>query len=210
VNFCSQCGHALLRQVPAGDDRERDTCPACGVVHYENPRTVVGCLVEHGDQILLCRRAIEPSRGLWTPPAGFLELDEGIVEGARRETREEACAEVDVLAPHAFIDLPHIGQSYALFRARLRIRDGFRPGVESLETQLFDAGALPWDELAFPVMHVALRLWSDDRRDGRTHVHAGELRWSGQGSRFDWRQYELVRHLRVPLERDGSGPPPPT
>ncbi len=199
MKFCSHCGHALQRRVPAGDDRERATCPACGVVHYENPRTVVGCLVEHGDQLLLCRRAIEPARGLWTPPAGFLELDEGTVEGARRETREEACAEVDVLAPHALIDLPHIGQSYALFRARLRPEAGFRPGPESLETQLFDAAQLPWDELAFPVMHAALRLWSEDRLAGGHRVHAGELRWSGSGSRFDWRRYDFVHHLSVPI-----------
>ena len=202
MKFCPLCAAPLERRVPPGDDRERAVCSACGTVHYENPRTVVGCLVEHEDQLLLCRRAIEPGHGLWTTPAGFLELQESLADGAKRETREEACAEVEIVAPHAFLDLPHIGQSYALFRARLRVEEGpgFRPGDESLETALFAPDALPFGELAFPVVHFALELWLQDRSRGRPRLHTAALRWNGEGSRFDPRRYDLEGHLGVPLD----------
>jgi ADP-ribose/FAD diphosphatase len=188
------------------------------VVHFENPKVVACCLVEHDGRLLLCRRAIEPQHGLWTVPAGFLELREGVVEGARRETREEALADVEVVAPHAYLDLPHIGQTYALFRARLRAPPGvppaapagaplntpaFGPGAESLAVELFDPDRLPWDELAFPVVHYALKLWLEDRAEGRHRVHLGVVKWSGAGSRFDALNCALLDHLGVPL--DGSG-----
>lgn len=199
MRFCSACGGALEPRVPEGDDRERPVCTACGKVAYSNPRTVVGCIVEHGERLLLCRRGIEPAVGRWTPPAGFLELDEGAMEGARRETREEAEAEVEILAPHAFLCVPGIGQTYALFRARLR-GEAFGAGPESLETALFDVDALPWAEIAFPVMHEALRLWVDDRRSGRPHVHHGVMRKVGEGERFDPANYVLEDHVSVPIE----------
>jgi ADP-ribose/FAD diphosphatase len=199
MNFCAHCGQAVERRVPAGDDRERAVCPGCGTVHYENPRTVVGCLVEQAGGLLLCRRAIEPGHGLWTLPAGFLELGESLVEGARRETREEACADVTVDAPHSFLDLPHIGQSYALFRAHLAEGSGFAPGDESLETEVFALDSLPWLELAFPVIHFAMELYVQDRRRGDARVHTAVVHWEGQGSRFDARQYRLLEHMGVPL-----------
>jgi ADP-ribose/FAD diphosphatase len=199
VKFCSQCGAPIVRRVPPGDDRERAVCTVCAMVHFENPKVVAGCLVEHEGGLLLCRRAIEPQEGLWTVPAGFLELSESVVEGARRETREEALADVEVLAPHAYLDLPHIGQSYALFRARLRTPE-FGPGVESLDVEVFEADALPWDELAFPVVHYALELWLADRAAGRRHVHLGSVKWSGAGSRFDPTNCELIDHLGVPVD----------
>jgi ADP-ribose/FAD diphosphatase len=203
MKFCPQCGAPLARRVPPGDDRERAVCTACDLVHFENPKVVAGCLVEHEGGLLLCRRAIEPQGGLWTVPAGFLELREGLVEGARRETREEALADVEILAPHAYLDLPHIGQTYALFRARLRTPERgprFAPGAESLAVELFDPDELPWDELAFPVVHHALKLWLADRAAGRRHVHLGVVKWNGDGSRFDATNCELLDHLGVPLD----------
>jgi ADP-ribose/FAD diphosphatase len=202
VKFCPQCGAPLVRRVPPGDDRERSVCTACEAVHFENPKVVAGCLVEDEGRLLLCRRAIEPREGLWTVPAGFLELAEGMVEGARRETREEALADVEVVAPHAYLDLPHIGQTYALFRARLRAPE-FGPGAESLAVEFFDADRLPWDELAFPVVHHALRLWQQDRATGRRRLHLGVVQWSGEGSRFDPGRCALLDHMGVPL--DGTG-----
>ena len=198
MRYCSQCGAPVERRVPTNDDRPRAVCTSCATVHYENPRTVVGCVVEHEEKLLLCRRAIEPARGRWTVPAGFLELEESFVEGALRETFEEAEASVEVLAPHALLDLPHIGQNYALFRARLS--SGYGAGAESLETRLFALDELPWDELAFPVMHFALRLYVEDRRAGRHRMHLGIVRWKGQGHRFDVGSYELSGHLAVPVD----------
>jgi len=197
VRFCRACGAATAQSVPAGDDRPRAVCTACGVVHYDNPVLVVGCLVERGGDVLLCRRAIEPGRGRWTLPAGYLEMGEGVLAGARRETLEEAGVDVEITAPLLQLDLPHIGQTYALFRARPR-SDVVAAGAESLEVDWFAADAIPFDEVAFPAVHVALHLWLEDRRT-RPHVHAAQLSWNGTGPRFDPRQYSLRDHLRVPL-----------
>jgi ADP-ribose/FAD diphosphatase len=167
-------------------------------VHYQNPKTVVGCLVEHEERLLLCRRAIEPARGRWTLPAGFLELDESLSDGAARETREEACAEVEVLAPLAVFDLLHIGQVYALFRARL-VRPEVAAGAESLEVRWFLPGELPFGELAFPVIHFALERYLEDRARGVARLHQGSLRWSGKGSRFAAENYALDRYRAWPM-----------
>jgi ADP-ribose/FAD diphosphatase len=184
--------------VPPGDDRPRRVCTRCNHVHYQNPIVVVGCLVERDGEILLCRRAIEPAHGRWTVPAGFLELGETLAAGAVRETMEEACADVEVVAPHSFLDLTHIGQSYAMFRARM-LRPGFAAGEESLECRFVAMAEIPWRELAFPAVYYALRLRLQDIDGGARHVHHGRLRWSGEGSRFDATNYVIEEHLRTPL-----------
>ena len=198
LRFCSYCGADLEDRTPDGDDRVRKVCGACDSVHYQNPLMVVGCLVERGDEILLCRRAIEPACGRWTTPAGYLELGEGLLAGARRETLEEAGVDVDIVAPHAFLDLPHIGQAYALFRAVPR-SPAIRAGTESLEVAFVHPGDIPWDELAFPAVHFALRLLLEDRGRAVAHVHSAVVAWSGAGARFDPRSYTLCDHLRRPL-----------
>jgi ADP-ribose/FAD diphosphatase len=167
-------------------------------VHYQNPLVVVGCLVERDGEILLCRRAIEPARGRWTVPAGFLELGETLVAGAVRETLEEAGARVEVMAPHSFLDLTHIGQTYAMFRARM-LEPGFAAGEESLECRFVATAEIPWRELAFPAVYYALRLRLQDIDAGARHVHHGRLRWIGEGSRFDAANYVIEEHLRTPL-----------
>lgn len=198
--YCSHCGAELHEGVPEGDDRTRKICGSCGVIHYENPRMVCGCLIEHEGQVLLCRRAIEPAVGQWTPPAGFLELGEGLQAAALRETWEEARAKPVITAPLAFLDLPHIGQSYALFRARLDTPE-FAAGPESQEVQLFNPGDIPWDEVAFPVHVYALRFFLEDLEQGTVHVHYGSLLWSGSGDRFSAKNYELTDSLRCPVQR---------
>jgi ADP-ribose pyrophosphatase YjhB (NUDIX family) len=131
-------------------------------------------------------------------------LEEGLVEGARRETREEACVDVDVAAPHAFLDMPHIGQGYALFRATLRPGERARPGHETLETAFVPAGNLPWKEIAFPAVSVALRLYMDDLSRSQHRVHHAVLRLRDAGARFDADAYDLEDHLGVPLRRTES------
>ena len=117
MNFCSHCGSdRIVRQVPAGDNLPRSVCAACGTIHYENPKIVVGCLPEWDGRVLLCKRAIEPRYGLWTLPAGFLENGESVVDGALRETAEEANARVAVLDLYTLISLPQIHQVYVMFR----------------------------------------------------------------------------------------------
>ena len=199
ARYCTECGARCSERVPEGDDRTRAVCTACGTVHYENPKSVVGCLVEHGDALLLCRRAIEPARGLWTFPAGFLENGETLAAGAARETREEALAEVEVGALHSLLDVPHIAQVYVVFRARFTAAPTYGAGQESLESALVQADSIPWGQLAFPTVALALRLWDEDRRQQARRVHRGTVRWTGEGSRFDLERYRLEDHSAEPL-----------
>ena len=159
-------GPHFERRVPEGDTLERFVCGRCGHVHYSNPKIVVGSVVVHGRDILLCRRAIEPRRRYWTLPAGFLEENETPEDGARREAREEACCDIVLDRLLAVYSVPHISQVQLMYRARLEAPD-FCPGPESLETRLFAWDAIPWDELAFPSVHWALHHFreSEGRQD---------------------------------------------
>jgi ADP-ribose pyrophosphatase YjhB (NUDIX family) len=150
----------FVRRIPEGEDRERLTCNECGFIAYENPKIVVGSVVDVGGQVLLCRRAIEPRRGFWTIPAGYMELGETVEEGARREAREEACAELALDGVLAIYSIARIGQVQILFRARLAT-PGFAAGPESQEVRLFEWADIPWDELAFPSVHWVLRAWRE-------------------------------------------------
>lgn len=123
---------------------------------------------------MLCKRAIEPRYGYWTLPAGFMENDETVMEAAERETREEACARVEISHLYSTISLVHIDQVYMMFLARLQDTD-FAPGEESLETALFHEQDIPWDEIAFPVISETLRLYFRDRRQGRMRSHVGRM-----------------------------------
>jgi len=150
----------FVRRIPEGEDRERLTCAECGFIAYENPKVVTGSVVVHQGSVLLCRRAIEPRRGFWTIPAGYLELGETVEEGARREAREEALAEIALDGVLALYSIARIGQVQVLFRARLAT-PRFAPGVESLEVKLFAWDEIPWADLAFPSVHWVLRAWRE-------------------------------------------------
>jgi ADP-ribose/FAD diphosphatase len=198
MKFCGECGSPLERRVPEGEDRDRLACTSCAWIYYQNPLVVVGCLVERADELLLCRRAIEPAHGKWTIPAGYLELGETLADGAARETQEEAGADVEILSPHSQFELTHIGQLHLTFRARMRT-DAVAAGQESLECAFFSEDEIPWHEMAFPAGIFALRLHFEDRRAGREHLHRGQLRWSGEGSRFDARNYVIANHSKLLL-----------
>lgn len=170
MKFCPDCGTALERRIPAGDNRLRSVCPACGAVHYENPRVVVGCVPEWQGRILLCQRAIAPRRGFWTTPAGFLEIGETLQAAAARESLEEAQASVEVGSMLAVTDVLHAGQVHVTFRARL-LEERFGVGSESLQVGLYDIADIPWDELAFPSIRFALRCYLEDRQAGRERLH---------------------------------------
>ncbi|WP_366524200.1 NUDIX hydrolase [Henriciella sp.] len=148
-------------RVPEGDDRERRVCQTCGFIDYENPRIVAGSVVVRDEKILLCRRAIEPRKGFWTLPAGYMELGESIEEAAMREAREEACATIKIDRVLAQYTVHRIGQVQIMFRARLA--SDIRPGPESLEVGLFDWKDIPWSELAFPTVVWALTHYAESR-----------------------------------------------
>jgi ADP-ribose pyrophosphatase YjhB (NUDIX family) len=174
MNFCSQCGGPLHIEIPPGDNRPRHVCPACGAIHYQNPKMVVGCIPEWEGRILLCRRAIEPKYGLWTLPAGFMENGETTAEGAVRETLEEAGARVEVQGLYSMISLPDINQVYLVFRARLLHLD-FVPGEESLEARLFSEDEIPWDDMAFRTIQATLLRYFSDRKSGCFPLYEGQI-----------------------------------
>ena len=163
MKFCSHCGSAVSQLIPQGDNRLRHVCGQCQTIHYQNPRIVAGCLPVWGEQVLMCRRAIEPRRGYWTLPAGFMENGETLEQAAMRETEEEACARVRNLHLYTLFDLPHISQVYMLFRAEL-VDLQFAAGEESLDVQLFHESEIPWSELAFPTIGRTLEYFFADRK----------------------------------------------
>lgn len=149
IQHCNRCGSAVQYRVPSDDSAERACCPACGHIQYENPLNVVGTLPRLADgRVLLCRRAIEPRRGLWTLPAGFMELGETVEEGALRETQEEAGAEVELGPLISLLSVVHVGQVHLFFAAHA-VSDRLDPGPETLEARWFAPADIPWNELAF-------------------------------------------------------------
>jgi len=154
---------SFVRQIPLGDNRERMVCADCGHVDYENPKVVVGAVVVDGDRILMCRRAIEPRKGFWTLPAGYLELGETLEEGAAREALEEAEAVIAIDGILGVFSIARIGQVQVIFRARFADRGPpvFGPGEESQEVRLFGVDEIPWDQIAFPSVNWALNAWRD-------------------------------------------------
>ena len=175
MKFCCTCGSSKLElRIPDGDTLPRHVCGECGTIHYQNPKIVVGCLPEWEERVLLCRRAIEPRYGLWTLPAGFLENGETLMNGALRETTEEARARVDLGELYTVISLPQINQVYMMFRARL-VDLSFGPGAESLEVTLFRESEIPWESLAFRTIARTLRNYFLDRRQGAFTLHVSAL-----------------------------------
>jgi len=174
MKFCSHCGKKVSLQIPEGDNLQRFVCDSCGMIHYQNPKIVTGTIPEWGDQILLCRRAIEPRKGYWTLPAGFMENQESAEIGARRETLEETGLSVDIDGLYALFNIPHISQVYLMFRASMPSTD-FGPTSESLEVKLFDEADIPWDELAFVVMQETLKRYFKDRQRGQYTLQVGDI-----------------------------------
>lgn len=160
MKYCSNCGATVTRKQPAGDTRERWVCDTCSVIHYQNPKIVVGCVPERDGKILLCKRAIEPRKGFWTVPAGFMELGESTAAGAARETLEEACAEVKIGHLFASVDIPEAGQVHLFFTAKLL--SDFAAGDETLEARMYAQDEIPWDEIAFRSGTFALRKYFED------------------------------------------------
>jgi len=172
--FCSNCGQPNAFKVPEGDHLPRNVCPSCGTIHYENPRIVVGCVVEYEGLILLCRRAIEPRRGFWTFPAGFLENGETLEAGAARESQEEALARVTIDSLLAVVNIPEAHQVHIFFRAHM-VDGEFGAGPESLESKLVTTAQIPWDEIAFPSTRFALERFLADRAMGSDRPHLTTL-----------------------------------
>lgn len=174
MKFCSNCAAPLARRVPPGDSLPRWVCDACGEIHYQNPKLVVGAIPEHEGRLLLCRRAIEPRYGYWTLPAGFMENDETPGQAALRETLEEAGARIELGAPFSMISIPRVNQVHLFYLARL-VDLEFKPGEESLEVALVEEAQMPWKDIAFRTVGITLKRWFADRAAGAFGFHAEDL-----------------------------------
>jgi ADP-ribose pyrophosphatase YjhB (NUDIX family) len=171
MRFCSQCGAPVALRRPEGDTADRHVCTACGEIHYLNPKVVVGAVCRWQDRVLLCRRAIEPRSGLWVVPAGYLESGESTEDGARREAFEEAGARIEITGLLAVYNVVRIGQVQLFYDARLLDPD-LTVGAETLELDLFQWDAIPWDQLAFPSVHWVLRRAFEIKDEGGPHLPA--------------------------------------
>lgn len=179
MKYCQLCAELITYRIPLGDDKPRNCCLACDVVFYENPKNIVGTLPVFEDKVLLCRRAIEPRRGMWTLPAGFMENGETTLQGAIRETLEEAGASVyaEDCTLYTLFNLPYINQVYFFFLTTLT-SPTFHPGEESLEVALFREDEIPWDALAFSVVRITLEQYFADRRSAQFPVRMFDLHYS--------------------------------
>jgi ADP-ribose pyrophosphatase YjhB (NUDIX family) len=174
IQHCRFCGSRTEYRVPPDDNRERATCTTCGEIHYENPLNVVGTVPVWGEQVLLCRRNIEPRHGMWTLPAGFMELGETTAEGALRETVEEAGAHVRLDALFTVLNVVRVGQVHLFYRAHM-LDTHLDPGPETIEARLFREDEVPWDQLAFRTVRQTLELFFEDRRRGAFGVHTQDI-----------------------------------
>jgi len=178
IKHCRECGIAVVYRLPDdGDTRQRAICTICSTVHYENPLNVVGTVPvwgDSGDQVLLCKRNIEPRWGKWTLPAGFMELGETTAQGAARETDEEAGAEYEMQDLFTVMNVVRVGQVHFYYRARL-LSPNFNPGHETIEARLFTEAEIPWDEIAFRTVKETLEHYFDDRRKGRFDIHVTDV-----------------------------------
>lgn len=174
MKYCPDCGGAIELRIPADDNRLRHVCTVCSMIHYQNPRIVIGAIPVWQDKVLLCRRAIEPQYGKWTLPGGFMENGESTTQAAQRETLEEASARIAIADLYSMYSLPYIDQVHLLFRAELLDLD-FAPGPESLEVRLFTEAEIPWAELAFRPVRYSLEHYFSERKSGQFNLHMGEL-----------------------------------
>lgn len=167
-NFCSNCGIPVVYEQTEG--RVRCVCHACKIIHYTNPKLIVGALAFWENKVLLCRRAIEPRKGFWNIPAGFLEDDEKTEDGATREVWEEAGTNIEIIQPYLIYNLPQANQVYIHFLAKLS--DGIvRNGEESIESRLLLEEEIPWKEIAFYSSSFALKKFFEERKTGKFTTH---------------------------------------
>lgn len=191
MKFCSECAHPVTVLIPPDDTRERFVCSSCGMIHYQNPKMVIGSIpVWQGDgqtRVLLCRRAIEPRLGYWTLPAGFMENNETTSDAAIRETAEEAGARIELHGLFSMLNVPHVHQVHMFYRATLLDLD-YLAGTESLEVRMFREEEIPWDDIAFPTVSHTLRDFFAD------------LATMDNGGSFGFHTHDIRKPMRMPAD----------
>ena len=182
MKFCSECGHPTQQQTPDGDNRQRAVCTACHTIHYVNPRIIAGTLPmfthQGQEQMLLCKRAIEPRKGYWTLPAGFMEQGETLEVGAERETMEEAGIDIKCGQLLSSISVPHISQVHIFFLTHMQSPEHATSTSESLEVKLFNIEDIPWDDIAFPTVKQTMELYLEDRKNNKIETRVFDIQYS--------------------------------
>ena len=163
MKYCSNCGSDKLEfKIPKDDNMKRYCCKEYNTIFYTNPNVVVGALCLRNESILMAKRNINPRKGLWTLPAGFMENAETLQEGAIRETFEETGSKAEIVMPYTMFSLPHINQVHMFYLADL-LDENFGPTVESSEVKLFQIDEILWDEIAFPTVKKTLEYYIKDK-----------------------------------------------
>lgn len=176
MNYCSHCGSNKLDfEIPEGDSFPRYVCANCETIHYQNPNMVTGAIPIWEGKVLLAKRNINPRKGFWNLPCGFLELNETVQEGAIREVKEETGVEIELDYLHTVYNLPHANQVYVIFLANM-LHNRYKQTSESSEVQLFELDSIPWEDIAFSSNTFALQQYIKDLEEGFKNVHIGTFR----------------------------------
>ncbi len=162
--FCVRCGTALMLRPSRSSAAVRRTCPACQVTVYDAPSLVVATLPVIAQRVILIRRAIDPGRGKWAYPGGYLEAGETLEAGAIRETREETGLEVRLDGLLGVYSRPG-GRSITIVFQAAADRDDWTPGAEATQVGAFAPDQIPWHELAFWTATYALEDWLHAREE---------------------------------------------
>lgn len=180
MQFCPQCGTGLVKHIVAGETRNHWFCEACCLPRYDHAMVVVTCFVACGKRLLWVQRDLEPKRGFWAIPGGYLESGETLAEGAARELHEEA----GVLLPPQRLQLymtgtiTFINQVYVAFRATVDSED-VNPGVESIAAGFFSRQDCPWDQVAYPEVNDSINQAYDDLDSGSFGVWQAQMTSGG-------------------------------
>lgn len=158
IRYCLQCGETLVWRYVQVEGKNRFVCGECKVIAYQNPKIVGATLPIENGKVYLLRRAIEPAYGLWSHPAGYMEMGETVEQAALRETWEEIRTRVRIVGPPKIYSYPDAVVVTILYPAEV-IGPTPKPGPESLEVRAFRPNEIPWKKLAFRSTFHALKDW---------------------------------------------------
>lgn len=172
MKYCSECSHKVTFRIVEGDHLPRFVCDNCGIIHYQNPKVVVGCLPVFEGKVLLCKRGIEPRLGYWNIPGGFMENGENVEQGAFREAFEEARIDITNKGLLSIFSVPHINQVHLHFVVEMNTLT-WELTPESTDIQLFAEEKFPWEDIAFPSNTFSLEAFFENRKTGNWQVKIG-------------------------------------